>query len=115
MSRNDFIGGRPGEKYEIDERDGVEMPYEGPRNETEKTLVAIWEELLETAGIGVHDDFFSLGGNSLKAMRLRAILKKVLGREIALSFIVQHPTIAALSRKFCSLIRPLIENERNPE
>lgn len=47
---------------------GVE--YVAPRNEIEKKLVSIWEEILDREMIGVYDDFFELGGHSLKVTRL---------------------------------------------
>jgi amino acid adenylation domain-containing protein len=47
---------------------GVE--YVAPRNETEAKLVKIWEEVLQRESIGVKDDFFALGGHSLKALKV---------------------------------------------
>ncbi|MFT5824061.1 MAG: tyrocidine synthetase-3, partial [Crocinitomix sp.] len=47
---------------------GIE--YLAPRNEVEEQLVAIWEKVLQKENIGIKDDFFMLGGHSLKAIRL---------------------------------------------
>ena len=47
---------------------GVE--YVAPRNEIEDKLVKIWEEVLQRENIGVKDDFFALGGHSLKALKV---------------------------------------------
>ncbi|MFT5824179.1 MAG: tyrocidine synthetase-3, partial [Crocinitomix sp.] len=47
---------------------GIE--YVAPRNEVEEQLVAIWENVLQKENIGIKDDFFMLGGHSLKAIRL---------------------------------------------
>jgi amino acid adenylation domain-containing protein len=44
--------------------------YVAPRNETEQKLVKIWEEVLQRENIGVKDDFFALGGHSLKALKV---------------------------------------------
>ena len=43
--------------------------YVAPRTETEKALADIWAKLLKVERIGIHDDFFDLGGHSLMAMR----------------------------------------------
>ncbi len=45
-------------------------PFVPPRNETERALAAIWEELLQRSPVGANDDFFELGGHSLLATRL---------------------------------------------
>jgi hypothetical protein len=43
-----------------------------PRNELERQLAGIWQQLLRIERIGIHDDFFALGGTSLLAVRLFA-------------------------------------------
>src|SRR6185369_424014 len=45
-------------------RPGLDTPYQGPSNETERRLAGIWGSLLGIAPVGVHDDFFELGGHS---------------------------------------------------
>jgi acyl carrier protein len=44
--------------------------YEAPRNETEQTLVNIWQEVLGADKVGIDDNFFDLGGHSLKAVNI---------------------------------------------
>src|SRR6185503_15488876 len=60
-------------------REGVGSSYMGPRTETERTLAAVWEELLGVHPVGVTDDFFALGGHSLLAVRLMAAVRARLG------------------------------------
>jgi amino acid adenylation domain-containing protein len=52
------------------------VAYISPRTPTEEKLVAIWQEILGHTTIGVKDDFFSLGGHSLKATRLASQIHK---------------------------------------
>src|SRR5205807_9675474 len=52
------------------ERSGPAEDYVAPRNETERQLQRLWEKVLETRPIGVRDDFFEAGGDSLRAVRL---------------------------------------------
>jgi len=47
----------------------VQPAADAPRTETEKILVEIWSAVLNTQDIGIHADFFSLGGDSLAALR----------------------------------------------
>jgi thioesterase domain-containing protein len=75
------------------------VPYLGPRDLQELMLVQIWEELLEVHPIGVHDDFFSLGGHSLMALRLMARLRARLGRGLPLTALFRSPSVAGLARR----------------
>lgn len=50
--------------------------FEAPKNETEKILAAIWEEILGIKQPGIDDNFFSIGGHSLKAMMLTAKIQE---------------------------------------
>ncbi|RJR35907.1 MAG: amino acid adenylation domain-containing protein, partial [Desulfobacteraceae bacterium] len=71
--------------------------YVAPRNEAEKVLAAIWQDLLHAGRIGVHDSFFDLGGNSLLTVRMLARVKQDLGVEINLASMFSMPTIAAIA------------------
>ncbi|MCB0566313.1 MAG: amino acid adenylation domain-containing protein, partial [Phaeodactylibacter sp.] len=73
--------------------------YVPPRNSTEATLVEIWEAVLQRSGISIHDNFFDLGGHSLKAIQLNAKMTKAFNLPIPLNLIYQHPNIAALAAK----------------
>jgi iturin family lipopeptide synthetase A len=68
-----------------------------PDTETERSLAAIWGELLQVETIGVHDDFFELGGESLTAMRMVARVRDALGVEIQLRNLFERPTVAGLA------------------
>jgi amino acid adenylation domain-containing protein len=67
--------------------------YTTPKNETEKRLVQIWEEVLNVRPVGIHDKFFELGGHSLAAARVISRVIKQFGLEIALDSLFQSPTI----------------------
>ncbi|MYT68261.1 MULTISPECIES: non-ribosomal peptide synthetase [unclassified Streptomyces] len=68
-----------------------------PRTPAERALVGIWARVLGTADIGVEDDFFALGGNSLKAVTVSALAREA-GLAVATRQIFAHPTVAALAR-----------------
>ncbi len=74
-----------------------------PRNTLEAQLAALWEEMLGVDPIGVTDDFFELGGDSLSAANLFVEIEKTLGKNLPLAILFQRPTIeklaAALSQK----------------
>jgi thioesterase domain-containing protein/acyl carrier protein len=78
-----------------------ESPYTGysrPRNEAEEKLTRVWETTFAIHPIGIHDNFFGLGGHSLTAVKLIAAIEKETGRKLRLSTIFQQPTIARLAR-----------------
>ena len=51
--------------------------YVPPRSEVERVLVGVWERVLGVARVGVHDNFFDLGGDSLLAVRLAARMREI--------------------------------------
>ncbi|MGH9348421.1 MAG: phosphopantetheine-binding protein [Vicinamibacterales bacterium] len=62
----------------------------------EESLLAIWEQVLGISGIGIHDDFFEIGGDSISAMRVAAKAQRA-GVPITVRDLVTKPTIAALA------------------
>jgi thioesterase domain-containing protein/acyl carrier protein len=69
-----------------------------PQNETEKQLKKIWEDLLGIRFIGVHQNYFELGGNSILAVRLFAQIENAFKVKLPLSTLIDAPTIAQLAR-----------------
>ena len=66
-------------------------------SETEKTLIAIWSELLGVEAMGVDDDVFDLGAHSLMAMKALAQIRERFDVNLALRNLFEHPTVAALA------------------
>jgi amino acid adenylation domain-containing protein len=75
------------------------IAYVAARTPMEEMLVGIWEEVLRVERIGVHDDFFELGGNSLLATRIVAKMRNVLKIEVPLRMLFEGPTIAELAER----------------
>ena len=63
----------------------------------EVQLTALWQQVLGVPQIGIHDNFFDLGGHSLKAAQLFFLLEQVYGRHLPLATLFQAPTIAELA------------------
>ena len=68
-----------------------------PRNETERQLVKIFQELLNLPSVGIDDNFFSLGGHSLLAVRLMSEIQKQFQKNLPLANLFQNPTIEQLT------------------
>ncbi|MFD7288606.1 amino acid adenylation domain-containing protein [Streptomyces sp. NPDC059863] len=76
--------------------DGGYLPAE-PGTATERTLVDIWQSVLAREPIGVHDDFFDLGGQSFTALRVIGQIVRRLGHRVPLGTLLERPTVAGLA------------------
>ncbi len=77
--------------------DGQARPVVAPRSNAEQDLAPVWEEVLKVKPIGVTDNFFQLGGNSLLAAVLVARIKQQLGHTLPLGALLAAPTIEKLA------------------
>ena len=79
-----------------DERPTLEVAYLAPRTDLEASLCQIWAEVLGLHQVGVHDNFFHLGGDSIQAIRLVARANQA-GLGLTPRMVFQHQTVAELS------------------
>jgi amino acid adenylation domain-containing protein len=86
VDRNALAGMKP-LKTESD------VKYLAPRNELETKLVKIWQDLLDKDQIGIDDNFFEVGGNSIKIIKLSRQVSQVLNREVSIAELFEFPTI----------------------
>ncbi|WP_340067239.1 amino acid adenylation domain-containing protein [Ascidiimonas aurantiaca] len=77
----------------------ISSEYRAPQTKTEKQLQTMWEQILEKEKIGILDNFFDLGGHSIKATKLKAQIFKVFGVELDLPSLLEDPTIANISEE----------------
>ena len=75
-------------------RPDLDTDYVAPRSDVERTLTGFWQDLLGVAQVGVEDSFFDLGGHSLIAVRLFAMVKKAFRVDFPISVLFEAPTIA---------------------
>jgi amino acid adenylation domain-containing protein len=79
------------------ERRGVEADAVAPADELERAILDVWKRVLGTEAIGLHDNFFDLGGNSIRAARVIAEMEQVMDREISLSAMFEGATVQSLA------------------
>jgi amino acid adenylation domain-containing protein len=68
-----------------------------PRAGLERDLLALWRNVLRSENVGVYDNFFDLGGDSLAAVNMMASLETMLARKVPLYLITEHPTVESLA------------------
>jgi FkbH-like protein len=76
----------------------LHYPFVAPRTEIEQVLAELWGNLLRIEPVGVHDDFFELGGTSLRAVDLVAQIDRQLGQHLPLTSLIEAPTIEQFAR-----------------
>jgi acyl transferase domain-containing protein/thioesterase domain-containing protein len=87
-------------------RPELETAFVAPRNEVERTLAGFWSDLLGVAEIGVEDDFFALGGHSLIAVRLFAMIRRTWKLDFPISVLFEAPTIARCAQLIVDRLGP---------
>jgi amino acid adenylation domain-containing protein len=95
-----FVDQSPGETPDLPSHPRPELstPYVPPTTETQQRLTYIWQQFLGIEKVGIHDDFFELGGDSLKLMTISAKIHKELDIEIPLTEFFNRHTIKKLDQ-----------------
>lgn len=97
------------------------IEYDAPIGKTEEVLVELWKDILQIEQVGVRENFFSIGGHSLKATTLVSRIFKELNVNIPIKKIFQFPTIRELAiyinaayKSVYSPIKPIEKREYYP-
>jgi acyl carrier protein len=79
------------------ERERTAVDFVAPTSEYEVAISGIWKRVLEIERIGIDDNFFDLGGHSLRLVQVHGELIRSLGRDVPLVKLLEFPTIRALA------------------
>ena len=71
--------------------------YVAPGNETEEMISAIWRDVLDIEKIGIYENFFDVGGNSLKIVQVNNRLSEAMGYDVPIVALFENPSIGALA------------------
>jgi len=88
------------------ERPELDAAYVAARTPIERLLTDAWAEVLGVAPVGVADDFFDLGGDSLKAGQVVSRLRASVPFDVPLRLVFEEPTVARLARAILSRTAP---------
>lgn len=78
--------------------DAIQTPYAAPETPAEKLLAGIWQEVLQVDKVGLHDNFFNLGGASLQSIRVASRATKA-GLAVTPQMLFEFQTVQALAEK----------------
>jgi hypothetical protein len=79
------------------ERPDLASTYVPPSSEAEGRIVGIWKQALQIERIGIHDNFFDLGGHSLLMVQVQGLLAEVFRVEVPVIELFRHSTVASLA------------------
>ena len=85
------------EAEKFDRNETRQKAVVAPRNETESKLVELWRKVLHVQSIGIYDNFFEFGGDSLLAVKLMFYVQQTFAVELPLSDLLNSPTVAAFA------------------
>jgi len=88
------------------QREEMDHVFAAPRNAIEEELAAIWTEVLGLQGIGIQDNYFALGGDSLLATQMFSRIRQTFSVEISLEKVLLNQTIAELSQAIYEELMP---------
>ena len=88
---------RPASRSSLHPRPDLDTPYVAPRNQVERDLATLWQDLLGIEKVGVLDSYFALGGDSVTSIQIVARANKM-GYKLTQRKAFHHPTIAELAR-----------------
>jgi acyl carrier protein len=80
------------------DRPELEAAYVAPRSKLERDIGAIWKKALHIDRVGIHDNFFDLGGHSILLIQIQSKLEELLEQDISMLELFEHPTISTLAR-----------------
>ncbi len=81
----------------------------GPRTASERTamettVARVWCELLGLDGVGLHDDFFEIGGSSLMGLQMSSRLRRALGMSLPADVLLEAPTVSAMAKRLAAAV-----------
>jgi len=75
----------------------MEQAYVSPSTALERNLTEMWRHVLDLNRVGVHDNFFDLGGTSILAVKIAALMQKTFDIEVPIVKLFQYPSISLLT------------------
>ena len=92
-------------------RINVSAEFLPPQNPIEEVLTAIWSEILQIDGIGIHDNFLELGGDSLTSTRIISKIRGIMDVKLNMHEAFSAVTIAEMAKLIERILDPMDEDD----
>jgi amino acid adenylation domain-containing protein len=79
-------------------RPDLDTPFAAPSNDVERKVAQMWSDILGVSPVGVHDNFFDLGGHSLAAAQIISRIADAFEQELSPTALFESPTVASLAK-----------------
>jgi amino acid adenylation domain-containing protein len=93
-------------RIQVAGRPVAETAYVAPETELERTLAAIWTEVLRVERVGLYDNFFDLGGHSLLMVQVFSRIKAQLETELLMVELFEFPTVSSMAKRLAQEREP---------
>lgn len=90
-------------------------PYVAPRNDLEQALADIWGTMLGIEGVGIHDDFLELGGNSLLGIQIASRIRADFDIDLSVATFYRSPTVALLVEAILEILQAGLSDDELAE
>ncbi|PZU94482.1 MAG: non-ribosomal peptide synthetase [Pseudanabaena sp.] len=80
-----------------EQRSRVTDDYVMPQTEVERLIASVWQEVLKLSNVGIYDNFFEIGGNSLLLVQAYSRLQNLFGSQVSMVILFRYPNIHALA------------------
>jgi amino acid adenylation domain-containing protein len=87
-------------------------PYAAPRDEVERMVASVWRQVLNVEQVGIHDNFFDLGGHSLLLTYAYNQLRASLDREFSIVDMFRYPTVSSLAQHLSAGTQTALSHEQ---
>jgi non-ribosomal peptide synthase protein (TIGR01720 family) len=86
----------PREREVLHQRPDLQSQFAAPRDDLERQLAEVWEKVLGIDAVGIHDNYFELGGDSVQAIHIAGAAREI-GVALTARDVIRHPTVAGLA------------------
>ena len=94
-------------------RPELEQAFVAPQNDFENSIATVWRDALHLEKVGIHDNFFDLGGHSLLLVQLHSRVQKLVGRDLSLIEMFEHPTVYSLANHLSQGTREFVKQSQD--